>query len=128
MEHHSAKLLYHRLQLWLRMLYSYSTALNICFFLISNSAGRLCSSLSGIDLLVLAVLTSCISFGEIASEEMFTNFNIAPSFFFNSSFLTSLFFLKENPLSFPRYICRLKYLTQWFPTGVPFAILRGAAR
>jgi len=42
---------------------------------------------------------------------MFTNFNMAPSLFFSSSSLTSLFFLKEHPLSFPHYICRLKYFT-----------------
>jgi len=45
---------------------------------------------------VLALLILCISFSEMASEELFTNFNTAPSFFFNSSSLTSIFFLKEH--------------------------------
>ena len=70
--------------------------------------GVVSSSTSGIDLLVLALLTSCISFREIASEETFTNLNVAPSFLFNSSCLISLFCLKEYPISFARYICRLK--------------------
>jgi len=68
--------------------------------LLSTSASSLfliwpgvdCSSASGIDLLVL---TSCISFREIAPEEMFTNINMAPSFFFNSSCLISLFYWKN---------------------------------
>ena len=44
----------------------------------------------------------------VESEEMFTNFNMAPSFFFNSFSLTSLFFLKEHLLSFARFLFQLQ--------------------
>ena len=38
---------------------------------------------------------------------MFTNFKMAPSFFFSSSSLAFFFFLKEAPLSFTLFIGRL---------------------
>ena len=72
----------------MHMLYFYSS-----LFLIWP--GFVFSSTSGIYLLVLALPTSCISFGEVTSEEMFTNFKMAPSFF--SSLLPQLFsFFSKN--------------------------------
>ena len=67
--------------------------------MISNLARCCFFPTSGIDSLVPALLTSCISLDEMACEEMFTNFNMAPSFFFNSFSLAFLFLLKEQPLS-----------------------------
>ena len=72
-------------------------ALNICFFIISNLARR-CFFLNfrywftGAS---TANLVHSISFGEMASDEIFTNFSMAPSFFFDSSFLAFPFFLKN---------------------------------
>ena len=88
-------------------------AFNICFFIISNLARRCFFlnfrySLTGAS---TANLVHRISFGEMASEEMYTNFSMASSFFFNSSSLAFLFFLKKHPLSFARFICRLQCFT-----------------
>ena len=93
---------------------SFTTSVEyVLLILLSTSAssifliwpGVVSSSTSGIDLLVLALpplLTSCIPFGELASEGMLTNFNMASSFFFNSSSLNSSFliFLKEHSTFF----------------------------
>ena len=87
------------------------TALNICFFIISNWPSVVSSSTSSIDLLLLPLLTSCISFGELASEEMFTNLHMAPSFFVYSSSLALFFFWKNFQLSVARFICKLKCFT-----------------